>query len=68
MIKDSKKPEPYLNITELSHYLSGIPVTTIYKWTAKKRITGFPAHKVGKHLRFKMSEVDDWIRKNDRQK
>jgi excisionase family DNA binding protein len=31
---------------------------SIYRWIDSK---GFPAHRVGRLLRFKLSEVDDWV-------
>lgn len=32
---------------------------SIYRWINKK---GFPVHKVGRLFRFKLSEVDEWVR------
>jgi len=32
---------------------------SIYRWIDKK---GFPVHKVGRLFRFKLSEVDTWVR------
>jgi len=32
---------------------------SIYRWVESK---GFPAHRVGRLLRFKLSEVDEWVR------
>lgn len=31
---------------------------SIYRWVDSK---GFPAHRVGRLLRFKLSEVDEWV-------
>ena len=31
---------------------------SIYRWIDSK---GFPAHRVGRLLRFKLSEVDEWV-------
>jgi excisionase family DNA binding protein len=33
----------------------------IYRWGDSK---GFPAHRVGRLLRFKLSEVDEWVTAN----
>jgi len=33
---------------------------TIYRWVKDRR---FPAHKAGNLLRFKLSEVDEWVRR-----
>ncbi len=45
---------------ELSEMLQ-IPLGTIYQWRARR--TGPPAHKVGKHLRYRQSDVEDWLAK-----
>jgi len=31
---------------------------SIYRWVVSK---GFPAHRVGRLLRFRLSEVDEWV-------
>ena len=46
-----------LTIDELSERLK-IPKKTIYKWTREKKI---PCRKLGKHLRFIESEIDQWL-------
>jgi len=33
---------------------------SIYRWIDSK---GFPAHRVGRLFRFKLSEVDEWVRR-----
>ncbi|MFI0789587.1 helix-turn-helix transcriptional regulator [Streptomyces lydicus] len=43
---------------EISDYL-GIPVRTLYQW--KYRGIGPKVHKVGKHLRYRWTEVDAWL-------
>ena len=50
--------EPLIGVEELSEYL-GVPVTTIYDW----RVAGKAprAFKLGKHLRFALSDVQDWL-------
>jgi excisionase family DNA binding protein len=42
----------------LAAYL-GIPKKTIYGW--RLRGEGPPAYRVGKHLRYRRSDVDDWL-------
>lgn len=32
---------------------------SIYRWIERK---AFPAHRVGRLLRFKLSEVDEWVK------
>ncbi len=51
--------EKLLSIEELSEKL-GIPITTIYSWTSKKKI---PYIKLGRLVRFKESEIQEWISK-----
>jgi excisionase family DNA binding protein len=46
-----------LTIDELSKRLK-IPKKTLYKWTQEKKI---PCRKLGKHLRFIESEIDQWL-------
>lgn len=53
--------EPLRDIDELCELL-GVPKKTVYKWTCDRH-SGFPFYKVGKHLRFRFSEVDSWLRK-----
>lgn len=54
--------EPFVTVKELSELLQ-IPVKTIYKWSSESHINGFPTHKIGRHLRFRLSEVDEWLKK-----
>ena len=49
----------WLSIDEIAAHL-GVKKDTIYKWV---RTTDIPYHKVGKLLKFQISEVDDWVRK-----
>lgn len=48
----------WLSVEEIAAYL-GVQPDTIYKWVSRK---GMPAHKVGRLLKFKATEVDDWVR------
>ena len=34
-------------------------MVSIYRWVAAK---GFPARRVGRLLRFRLSEVDEWVK------
>ena len=52
----------YLSVAEICLYL-GIKRDTIYKWISKK---GFPAHRAGKFWKFKVSEVDEWVKSNSK--
>lgn len=48
-----------LTTQQLADYL-GVPVATLYAW----RYTGDgpPGFRVGKHLRYRSSDVDEWVR------
>ena len=50
--------ESLRDIEWLSAYL-GIPKKTIYEW--RRLGAGPPAYKVGRHLRYRKSEVDQWL-------
>lgn len=49
-----------LTVEELAEYL-GVPVATIYAW--RHRHEGPPGFRVGKHLRYRSSDVDQWIQR-----
>lgn len=50
--------EPFLDVRELAQYL-GVPVTTVYEWRTHGR--GPVAHRFGKHLKFAIADVRDWV-------
>ncbi|MHA3722556.1 helix-turn-helix transcriptional regulator [Leucobacter sp. HY1910] len=50
--------EPLLDIEELANYL-GIPVATIYDWRVRGH--GPRAHRLGKHLKFALSDIQTWM-------
>ena len=45
-------------IDDLAEYL-GIPKATIYKW--RSRNYGPPGKRVGKHIRYRPSDVEAWV-------
>ena len=49
---------PLLDIRERSEYL-GVPVSTIYDW--RSRGVGPRAYRFGKHLKFAVTDVTEWI-------
>lgn len=53
--------EKWSSLKEVQAYL-GVGRETILEWISKR---GMPAYKVGKLWKFKLSEVDDWIRSSD---
>jgi excisionase family DNA binding protein len=50
--------EPWVDAEQVAAHL-GIQKHSIYRWIEEK---GFPAHRAGRLLRFKLSEVDEWMR------
>lgn len=50
-----------LTVEELANYLD-VPVATIYAWRHRRQ--GPLGFRVGKHLRFRWSDIEQWI--NDR--
>lgn len=48
----------WLSVDEIAAYL-GVKRDTIYKWIERKQM---PAQKVGRLWKFKVLEVDEWIR------
>ena len=50
--------EPWVSVDDVSRHLS-VAKDSIYRWIEHKSL---PAHKVGRLWKFKLSEVDDWVR------
>jgi excisionase family DNA binding protein len=50
--------ERWVSVEEVAAHLA-VNKDSIYRWIEKK---GFPSHRVGRLLRFKLSEVDTWVR------
>ena len=50
--------EKWSTLKEVQEYL-GVRRETILQWIAKRKM---PAYKVGRLWKFKLSEVDEWIR------
>lgn len=47
-----------LTVQELANYL-GVPVATIYAW--RYRHEGPPGLRVGRHVRFRRSDIEEWL-------
>lgn len=45
-------------INDVSDYL-GVPVSTVYQW--RSRGEGPPGRRVGKYVRFKPDDVEEWF-------
>ena len=50
--------ERWVDVEAVADHL-GVTKDTIYRWIDKK---SFPSHRAGRLLRFKLSEIDDWVR------
>lgn len=48
----------WYSVEEASQHL-GIKPTTLYKWIERKKM---PAHKVGRLWKFKLEELDQWVK------
>lgn len=55
---DLQEREKWVDLVELSIYL-GVNKDTIRNWIKK---TDIPAQKIGRKWKFKISEVDEWIK------
>lgn len=50
--------EPWVSVENVANHL-GVAKDSVYRWIDHK---GLPAHKIGRLWKFKLSEVDDWVR------
>ena len=50
--------ESWVGVEDVASHI-GVNKDSVYRWIEKK---GLPAHRVGRLFRFKLSEVDDWVR------
>lgn len=48
----------WYSVAEVAEHL-GITSTTLYKWLQRKEL---PAHKVGRLWKFKLDEIDSWVK------
>lgn len=54
----------WLSVDEVAEYL-GIKRFTVYKWVKRHRL---PAHRIGRLLKFRKSEIDEWVENQDARK
>jgi excisionase family DNA binding protein len=59
MLHMPQMTEPWVSVDELTQHL-GVTKDSVYRWIERK---GLPARKVGKLWKFKLSEVDEWVRR-----
>lgn len=50
--------EPWVSVEEVAKHL-GVAKDSVYRWIETRSL---PAHKLGRLWKFKLSEVDDWVR------
>jgi excisionase family DNA binding protein len=50
--------EPWVSVDDVAVHL-GVAKDSVYRWIDSKRM---PAHKIGKLWKFKLSEIDEWVR------
>ncbi|HMV66134.1 MAG TPA: helix-turn-helix domain-containing protein [Flavobacteriales bacterium] len=50
--------EPWVSVEDVARHL-GVSHDTVYRWIEGK---GLPAHKVGRLWKFKLADVDEWVR------
>lgn len=55
---DQLQVENWVTVKDVQAYL-GVGRETVLQWIAKRNM---PAYKVGRMWKFKLSEVDEWIR------
>lgn len=55
---ESLMEDRWLSVDEIGEYL-GIKRDTVYKWISEKYM---PAHRIGRLWKFKVGEVDVWVR------
>ena len=53
-----KDLEPLLSAQKLAEFLH-VPIATIYAWRYRQQ--GPPGFRVGRHLRYRWSDVEHWI-------
>lgn len=53
--------EQWVSVEQIAQHLN-VKTFTIYKWLERKDM---PAHKVGRLWRFKITEIDDWVRSGE---
>jgi excisionase family DNA binding protein len=50
--------EPWASVEDVAKHL-GVARDSVYRWIDGRRL---PAHKIGRLWKFKLSEVDEWVR------
>ena len=50
--------EPWASVEDVAKHL-GVAKDSVYRWIDSRNL---PAHKIGRLWKFKLSEVDEWVR------
>ena len=50
--------EPWISVEDVAKHL-GVSKDSVYRWIDHG---GLPAHKVGRLWKFRLSEIDEWVR------
>ncbi len=52
--------ERWVSVDDVAAHL-GVAKDSIYRWVEERNL---PAHRVGRLFRFKLSEIDEWVRQH----
>ena len=58
IIEGVERKDRLISVKELADYLD-VPVTTLYQWRYRRE--GPPGFRVGRHVRYRWSDVEEWI-------
>ena len=58
MSDPTSQGEPWVSVEQVANHL-GVAKDTVYRWIDSK---GLPGHRIGRLWKFKLSDVDDWVR------
>jgi excisionase family DNA binding protein len=50
--------EPWTSVDDVAKHL-GVAKDSVYRWIERRSM---PAHRIGRLWKFKISEIDDWVR------
>ena len=57
-VERQQMTEPWTSVDDVARHL-GVAKDSIYRWIDRR---GLPAHRIGRLWKFKISEVDHWVR------
>ncbi len=50
--------EPWASVEDVAKHL-GVAKDSVYRWIEARKL---PAHRIGRLWKFKLSEIDEWVR------